>query len=254
MEVKRNIKTTKIQFEVTTEHESGTHLNFWKHLSNWLPQLELTLWRAERWVGVGVGGRRWWADAIVVPVQRSSISGTTWLECVYKVYRFTVCLTDVADVGSSEENLALCIKVQMFSLQSFTKRVASVPFILSFSTHVSSIMSPLWSSSSLPLPACSRCIKLLVGLSGLQHPPQPPSPIWFYYICVLLQPYQLKYLLTQFLFHKATAIYGPILAEAGDLDGGVWLFVMSHHRPDLQVSLSQSPVHPTFEGSRFNCV
>lgn len=77
-----------------------------------------------------------------------------------------------------------------------------------------------------------------------------PSSIYLFLLFLFIFT-AIKYLLTLFPFHKATAIYTPIHAKAGE-DAGmhlqVGLFDMSHYRPDLQVSLGQSPLHSTFEG------
>lgn len=45
------------------------------------------------------------------------------------------------------------------------------------------------------------------------------------YFHLFFQPYLLKYLLTLFQFHIATAIYTPIHAKAGEVDGGMRLGV-----------------------------
>lgn len=68
---------------------------------------------------------------------------------------------------------------------------------------------------------------LLFPLNSLAVRPITPHPcIYFYTFYLFLQPYLLKYLLTLFLCHKATAIYTPIHTKAGGMDSEVWLGVV----------------------------
>lgn len=114
------------------------------------------------------------------------------------------------------------------NLSFLTSYLSESQFLLSFLLPFYFFLSSLVLLLFILLPLHRHFLSLLfllmfsLGLPGLKlgHP-----SMYFYYFYSFLQPYLLKYLLTLFPFHKATTIYTPIHAEAGEVDGGERLVV-----------------------------